>query len=806
VRRGLLPLVLLAGLVLGVGQAGGRTAATTTVTVEVIGKGTITSDPGGIKCGNGKRTCYLTFSGAVTLKADDAGGWDFDSWSGDCTPSGDTCDVADGADAVVFADFTTSATTTSTLTVTYDDTNGDGNVSGPEPAGGTEIDCGSSPAGGDCTWQALTGSTLTVFQSPASGDIFSGWGGACSGTGVSCTVELSGDRQVSAAWGDPTATQLLTVSVTGNGHVKGGGIDCPSACSASEPLNSSVTLKATPESGYTFTGWGGTACSGTGDCTVTMSDDVDVTASFARAVTLSVTVNGGGNVSGGSGAINCGNGATVCAAQFAANSAVTLIASPASGSTFAGWTGACGGTATTCTVALNESKGVTANFTGGAATGFTLTVAVTGNGTVTGGGISCGAGGTTCSSSGHAANSSVTLTATPASGATFTGWGGSCAGTTPTCTVVMASSRTVTASFSGGTSTFQVTISVSGPGTVTGAGIKCGNGSTTCTASVAAGSNFTLTATPAAGATFAGWSGACAGTGTTCSVLVNGAKSIVATFTGGGPPGTLTIAASGSGAVSTRAGTCAASGPRRTCVQHFAAGAKVVLTATPAGGAAFLGWGGACAGTARTCTLVLGVARAVTASFGAAPRATLASLGRPIVTRAGAAFRVTLRFSTTAGGVARVRGLRAGRSTVSLSLRVAAGRARIGPFPVALGGSYVFEVRLGGHAIRWPACLGLCGSAVKKPPFLLVREAPAVTRSGDVWSVTLHLRSNLIADDRVRAYRGSKLLVDQHFLGKAGEILVGPFLLGPGSYTLRLRAVDAYGRARTLTWIVALAR
>ena len=78
-------------------------------------------------------------------------------------------------------------------------------------------------------------------------------------------------------------------------------------------------------------------------------------------------------------------------------------------------------------------------------------------------------------------------------------------------------------------------------------------------------------------------------------------------------------------------------------------------------------------------------------------------------------------------------------------------------------------------------------------------------RSGDVWSVTLHLRANQIADDRVRAFRGTRLLVNQHFLGHTGRILLGPFLLGPGSYTLRLTAVDPYGRVRTLTWIVALA-
>jgi hypothetical protein len=49
------------------------------------------------------------------------------------------------------------------------------------------------------------------------------------------------------------------------------------------------------------------------------------------------------------------------------------------------------------------------------------------------------------------------------------------------------------------------------------------------------------------------------------------------------------------------------------------------------------------------------------------------------------------------------------------------------------------------------------------------------------------------------------VLVDQRFLAKTGEISIGPFLLGPGSYTLRLNATDAYGRTRNLSWVVALA-
>ena len=68
-----------------------------------------------------------------------------------------------------------------------------------------------------------------------------------------------------------------------------------------------------------FSGWGGTGgCSGTDpSCTITMDSAKSVTATFAPANTLTVNLVGNGNVSGGSGAINCGSGATICSGDFA---------------------------------------------------------------------------------------------------------------------------------------------------------------------------------------------------------------------------------------------------------------------------------------------------------------------------------------------------------------------------------------------------------------------------------------------------------------------------------------------------------
>ena len=599
--------------------------------------------------------------------------------------------------------------------------------------------------------------------------------------------------------------------------MSGGGINCPTKCIATEALNSAVNLTAEPNEGQVFTGWTG-GCTGTSPtCTVTMDTDTSVTATFAIANTLTVNLVGAGNVSGGAGVINCGNGANICSGNFALNASVTLVASPATGATFVSWTGACGGSTTTCTVSMNQSKSVTATFTGGPApptSTFSLTVSVSGNGTVSGGGISCGNGATTCSSSNHAANSTVQLLATPVGGATFAGWGGgTCSGAITTCTVTFNASKSVTATFTGGTSSFPLTVSVSGPGRVTGTGISCGNGATTCSANFTGGSTGTLTAAAAAGAKFAGWGGACSGTAATCTVSMTAAKTVSATFTTAAVAGTLTINVGGRGAVSTPAGSCASTGPAKSCTQHFKAGAVVGLTARPAAGQTFLGWSGGCTGKKTTCSVKLTTAQTVSANFSGSggsttpppSHATLRSIGVPIVVKTAHGYNVTLRFVTTVGGTARVTGVRAGRSAVAVSARVGAGRVRVGPFPVALGGLYTFKIRLAGAGLNQVACLGRCGRNAPPPTFVLSREAPGVTRTGDVWSVTLHATANQIYAGRIRAYRGNRILVSQRFLGHTGRVAFGPFLLGPGNYTLRLVGVDAYGRTRTLTWIVSLA-
>ncbi len=80
-----------------------------------------------------------------------------------------------------------------------------------------------------------------------------------------------------------TNGQIMAVvkNGTGSGTVTSSpaGIDCGATCSHSYTQGTVVTLTATPATGSTFAGWSGD-CSGTGSCTVTMSQARSVTATF----------------------------------------------------------------------------------------------------------------------------------------------------------------------------------------------------------------------------------------------------------------------------------------------------------------------------------------------------------------------------------------------------------------------------------------------------------------------------------------------------------------------------------------------
>jgi hypothetical protein len=139
--------------------------------------------------------------------------------------------------------------------------------------------------------------------------------------------------------------------------------------------------------------------------------------------------------------INCPSGA--CTVTLASGTPVTLNAVPTGGSTLSSWTGCDSSSGTTCLLTLNQNQTVTATFAPPGGSTHTLSVSVTGTGTVTGNGISCPG---TCSAS-LANGTPVTLSAAAGSGYAFSSWSGCDSASGTTCSLTLTADRSVSAAF-----------------------------------------------------------------------------------------------------------------------------------------------------------------------------------------------------------------------------------------------------------------------------------------------------------------------------------------------------------------------
>ena len=464
---------------------------------------------------------------------------------------------------------------------------------------------GGTLAGVALTWSTSNSTVATIDQSGKVVAVAAGEADiAAAAQGISGSAHL---KVVPPA----PAMVTLSVSITGSGAVTGpGGFNCASGtCTANFAKGTTVALEAAAASGSVFSAWGG-ACTGAGPCSVVLSSTQSVSAAFEPAGarhTVTVAISGSGTVTSSSPGLSCSGAGSTCSAIFTTGASLSLVATPAAGFFFGGWTGAGCGAASACDLTVTSDLNLTAAFTAGA----TLSVAVVGSGSVvsTPAAIACPG---TCASA-LPLGSNVTLSATPSSGFAFTGWsGGGCSGTLP-CTLALTAAASVTATF---TAEPILTVVVHGAGTVSSspAGISCVEGGASCSAPFAAGTPIVLTEQPGASLQFGGWGGACAGAASTCAITLGSSTSATAQF---GTFYALTFTTTGNGTVSADSGALQACGASSgVCAGNYLAGSLVVLTATPATGAALSGWSGACsAASGGQCTLTMSAAASAGAGF-----------------------------------------------------------------------------------------------------------------------------------------------------------------------------------------------
>ncbi|WP_309669653.1 Ig-like domain-containing protein [Gemmatimonas sp.] len=217
----------------------------------------------------------------------------------------------------------------------------------------------------------------------------------------------------------------------------------------------------------------------------------------------------------------------------------------------------------------------------------------------------------------------VVLTTTPAALSELLSWTNDCsAATGTTCTIATSQSRLVGVALRA-FRTLTITGTGNGTGSVTSpAGLNCvitaGITSGNCSINVTDGSSVTLTASATSPNSFRAWSGDCtSSTGNTCTLTMNtnrapGARFDAPVLLTATPSGTGNGSIIASGVISCTRTNNANAG---TCSNNVNFGTVVTLTASTGSFSTFVGWTGACTGSATTCQVTMDQARTVGATF-----------------------------------------------------------------------------------------------------------------------------------------------------------------------------------------------
>lgn len=389
--------------------------------------GTVKSDVGGGDCGGTKTKCAPLYAlgTVVTLTAAPLPGWEFEGWDSDfCNGLEPTCKVTMKEDITITAIFRQGFR----LTVNKQG-EGDGTIFS-EPAG---INCGKN-----CALSFNKDATVILTAKPVNGSTFLGWGGACTGTQLTCTVAMN---------------QAQTVAVTFSGVGLGKALDNTEltwVSTGDAPWSGQLEKDAKVKGIQYFNGSAGVS----GLITHNQSTSVETTVTGPREMSFAWAVSSekdrdefrfemdGKEVQKISGDVDWAEvKGNIPAGKHVLRWTYQKDADLSEGADSA-WLDH---------VSLSAaSAGVQPN---------TLTIMTQGAGTVVSNpsGISCGG---VCNAD-FSLNTAVSLTANAQAGVKFIGWTGACSGSSPTCMVQMNGAQTAVAMFQA-------------PRTMTGAALNLG--------------------------------------------------------------------------------------------------------------------------------------------------------------------------------------------------------------------------------------------------------------------------------------------------------------------------------------------
>lgn len=147
---------------------------------------------------------------------------------------------------------------------------------------GREVD--DPNCGTECSQQVNDGRYYYLEAIPDEGSVFAGWSNTpfCQ-DGSYCSFRMYSSRTVTAVFTDIAPKLETDIMGTGTGTITSspGTINCPGKCDEEFALGTSVTLTATAAPGSKFIGWSD-ACSGIGNCVVSMDAPATAVATFAK--------------------------------------------------------------------------------------------------------------------------------------------------------------------------------------------------------------------------------------------------------------------------------------------------------------------------------------------------------------------------------------------------------------------------------------------------------------------------------------------------------------------------------------------